>query len=163
MEIKDAIATVFNSDLGVFRKENFRKFRRQGAEMELRYRISNEWEVFGSGAFNHVVNRTTGRIVRGNGTARQSFRLGADYRSRKGFGANLYGYYDRWDSAASLEPNDRKFIFDAKLSQDFGRVGRWVEMEIFLNIHNIANSKYWSSKNFPLPGRYFEGGVTVEF
>jgi hypothetical protein len=38
-----------------------------------------------------------------------------------------------------------------------------VDLELFLNLYNLTNSKYWSSPTFPLPERYFEGGVSVSF
>ena len=38
-----------------------------------------------------------------------------------------------------------------------------IDVDFFLNIHNLTNSKYWSSITFPLPERYFEGGVTFKY
>ena len=57
---------------------------------------------------------------------------------------------------------DRKFIFDGRISK---RVSNFKHLNLtaYLNVFNLANSKYWQDFNFPLPGRYFEGGMTVEF
>ncbi len=161
-QIRDAIKIVFNED-SLFQSQNFDKFRRQSVDLTLDYTLSEEWHFFTSSAFNHVVDKATDEVVRGNGTARQSFRWGANYKNKKGFGLNLYGYYDRWDSDASDEPNDRKPIFDAKLTQNYQPRYKNIKGEIFVNIHNITNSKYWSDKTFPLPERYFEGGFSLKF
>ena len=66
-EIKDAIDTVRIPNTFLFRKENFKKFRRQGIEMTVRYEVFKGFRVYSSGAFNHVENRETGEVVRGNG------------------------------------------------------------------------------------------------
>ena len=162
-DIKDALSIVYNSDLGLFRAENIRKFRRQGVDAQLSYPLSESWTVFAGGAFNHSVNRTTGQIVRGNGSTRQSFTWGAQYHNQGGLGVNMYGYYKRWDSSAAVEPNDRKPIFDVKITQDLRDICPRTDAQIFLNIHNIANSKYWADFSYPLPGRYFEGGFSFRF
>ena len=162
-DIKDALSIVYNSDLGLFRAENIRKFRRQGVDLELKYPLSKLWTLFAGGAFNHSVNRTTGQIVRGNGSTRQSFTWGAQYKTQGGLGVNFYGYYKRWDSSAAAEPNDRKPIFDLKITQDLRHLCASADVQLFLNIHNITNSKYWSDISYPLPGRYFEGGFSLQF
>ncbi len=162
-DIKDALNIVFNSDLGVFRAENVRKFRRQGVEGNLRYKLSPEWQIYGNAGFNHSVNRTTRQIVRGNGTARQSFQLGVQYKHDKGFGCHLLGSYNRWDSVPSQEPNDRKPVFDLKVTQDFKRIFHHTDVQFFVHVYNIANSKYWSDISFPDPERYFEGGFVLSF
>lgn len=160
-DVKDAIATV--SENGLFVKKNFRKFRRQGGELLLSYDVSSEWDVYASGAFNDVKNTQTKQIVRDQGIARQSFTLGTHYAAQNGFGFNLYGYYNRWSSSPSSQPNDRKFIFDTRLTKRFKNATRLGSVQIFLNIYNITNSKYWSSITFPSPRRYFEGGLSLEF
>jgi len=160
-DVKDAIGLVFKN--GAFIQENFRKFRRQGASLFLNYDVNEQIRLFGSGAFNDVENRATKETVRNQGVARQSFTLGMNYHNSHGFRLNLSGYYNRWSSSPSLEPNDRKFIFDSKIVQGWPLPGDVIDVELFLNIYNIANSKYWSSISFPLPKRYFEGGFTVKF
>jgi len=160
-DVKDAIALVFKG--GLFVQENFRKFRRQGASLRLNYELNDHFTFYGSGAFNDVENRATRETVRDQGIARQSFTLGTNYRNSHGFKLNLHGYYNRWSSAPSLEPNDRKFIFDTKMTQAFDNVRNNIDAEVFLNIYNLANSKYWSSITFPLPKRYFEGGFSLKF
>ena len=159
-DVKDALALVF--DGGVYKYDNFRKFRRQGAEMSLKYTVSDEWSFFGSGGFTDVVNRETGDVVRDADIARQSFTLGGTYKNDKGFGAHLSGYYKRW-SADPGEANDRKFILDLKFTQEFQAVRDHLHCELFLSIHNLTNSKYWSNPTYPLPPRYFEGGFSLKF
>ena len=71
-DIKDALVILFNSDLGMFRAENLRKVRRQGADMMVNYCVTEHCEIYTSAAFNHAENRTTHERIRGNGTAVQS-------------------------------------------------------------------------------------------
>ncbi len=161
MDVKDAIGLVFQG--GAFVQRNFRKFRRQGAELQLQYDITKDLSLVTSGAFNDVENRETGQMVRDQGVARQSYLLGMNYKNNKGYGVYLNGYYKRWSSSPSLQANDRKFILDAKLTKEWANVFRHMDMEVFFNIHNVTNSKYWSSINFPLPERHLEGGLTIKF
>ena len=60
-------------------------------------------------------------------------------------------------------PNDRKFIFDGKVSREITELPGGVHVICFLAAYNLTNSKYWSNQDFPLPPRYFEGGVTIKF
>jgi vitamin B12 transporter len=163
VDVKDAIATVFDSAQGVFRKQNFRKFRRQGGEMTVRYQLTDTFSCYTGGGFHHVVNRTTDQVVRDNGTARQSFQWGAQYQNPMGLQCHLYGYYKRWDSSPALEPNDRKPIFDLRITQSLSPIISKADAEVFFNVGNLTNSKYWANKNFPLPERYFEGGMALRF
>jgi len=160
-DVKNAIATAERE--GLYLKDNFKKIRRQGVEMSLHYNLNETFNFYGSGAFTDVENRETKKIVRDIGIARQSFTLGGSYKNTHGFKFNLHGYYNYWSSSASLEPNDQKFIFDAKLTQKLKDVHKDLDIEIFLNLYNITNSKYWSAIALPLPKRYFEGGFSIEF
>ncbi|MBU4333201.1 MAG: TonB-dependent receptor, partial [Candidatus Omnitrophica bacterium] len=157
-DVKDAIA-YNNSE---FMMDNFRKLRRQGAELSLNYKVNDDLSFYGSGAFNDVENRETKQTVRDSGIARQSFNLGGKYENDKGFGVDLYGYYNRWSSDPD-QANDRKFIFDAKFKQEFKDINENVDFELFFNIYNLANSKYWSDPTYSLPKRYFEGGFSLNF
>jgi len=162
VDVKDAIALVFDADNVVFVQRNFRKFRRLGGELLLNYHINDDLALYGSGAFNDVENKATGETVRDQGIARQKFTFGAHYKNKQGFGFNLSGYYNRWSSSPS-RANDRKPIFDMKLTKEFKDLRDNIDVETFLNIHNLTNSKYWSSPTFPIPKRYFEGGFSVKF
>lgn len=161
-DVKDGIVVAIVSPLTT-QSQNIRKFRRQGGQLLLSYSMNDNWILYGSGAFNDAENRTTGEQVRDAGIARQKFTFGGNYKHQNGFGFNLSGYYNRWSSAASLQPNDRKPIFDMKLTKEFKDIKDSVDVEAFLNIHNLTNSKYWSNISFPLPKRYFEGGFSVRF
>lgn len=161
--VRDAIALMFDADDFVFRQRNFEEFRRQGAEILIDYRLTDQITLYTSGAFNDVENRQTGETVRDQGIARQKFTFGTRYRNTHGFSCYLLGYYNRWSSPPDLNPNDRKPIFDLRMSQAVKKEGRGPGLEVFLNVHNLTNSKYWSSESFPLAKRYFEGGMTIRF
>ncbi|MBL8012588.1 MAG: hypothetical protein JNN05_01940 [Candidatus Omnitrophica bacterium] len=76
---------------------------------------------------------------------------------------NLLGHYDRWSSDPSLQANDRKPIFDLKFTKNFDHAIRNVETQIYVNVYNLTNSKYWSSITYPLAPRHVEGGLVVKF
>lgn len=160
-EVKDAIG--LRQEGGVFIRDNFRKFRRQGVELILNYQLTEHVRFYTSGAFNDVENRETKETVRDQGVTRQRFTFGTLINDWFGFNAHLFGYYNRFNSPPSLQPNDRKPIFDFKISKAFKQFYQDMDLQIFFNIHNITNSKYWSSITFPLPQRYFEGGFSLSF
>ncbi|VAW19687.1 hypothetical protein MNBD_BACTEROID05-217 [hydrothermal vent metagenome] len=162
-DVKNAIGLVFDADNSVFIQKNFKRFRRQGGELLLKYAFNPQWSFYGSGAFNDVKNRQTNKIVRDAGIARQRFKFGMNYRTDDGWGLNLSGYYNRWSSSSSLLANDRKPTFDMKLTKKFKNIKKDIGLQAFLNIYNLTNSKYWAINSLPLPGRYFEGGFSVQF
>jgi len=155
-DISDALATTLNES-GKYYKKNFQKFRRQGVELEFRVNLCAGFDFFGSGAFNDAQDRSTRKIVRGSGIARQSFSSRLEYANNFGFKAAIIGYYNRWNQPASAEPNDRKMLFDLKASQ------AWKNLTFFLNLYNLSDSKYWADNYFPLPERYFEGGFSLSW
>jgi len=162
-DVTDSIALVYDATNSVFVQRNFNKFRRQGVELLLNYQVHEVFSLYTSSAFNDNENRATGEGARNQGAARQKFIVGANYKNEDGWGINVSGYYYRWCSEASLQPNDRKPIFDMKLTKEFNALNDNFDGEVFLSIHNLTNSKYWSSISFPLPKRYFEGGFSLKF
>jgi len=166
-DVWDAISWATN-EAGLSYMKNFEKFRRQGGELQLKINILEGLDFLASGAFNDIVDRATGKIVKDGDKARESFGLGIEYRNKKGFILSLKGYYDWWNAEptvyvdqlsqeVSVEPNDRKMLVDLKISQEFKYLA------FFLNIHNLTNAKYWQDFFLPIPERYFEGGVTVKW
>lgn len=159
-DVSDALATR-QSPSGLFIKENIQKFRQESVELETRWTLAKAAELSFAGGYNGVEDRTTGLDVRGRGVARSYFRLELDVE-RDGWLLALAGRYNRWDSNASSIPNDRKFLWDSRLARAF-TVADGLQAELFLNIYNLTNSKYWADINFPTPPRYFEGGINLEF
>ncbi|MFC1510411.1 TonB-dependent receptor plug domain-containing protein [Candidatus Omnitrophota bacterium] len=160
-DIKDAIATTFEN--GRYRKKNFKKFKRQGAELSLNIDLNDYINLFASSAFNDVRNKTTNELVRDQGVARQSFSIGTYLKNNHGLKVSIIGTYNRWMSDPSLEANDQKFIWNAKLSQSFPQTVNNIDLKLFFNIYNLTNSKYWSAISYPLPKRYYEGGFSLNF
>ncbi len=161
-DVTDGLSTVFVSGLSAYQKQNIGKLRREGVEAQVDYRVSSELKAYVSGGYSHPVNRATRDVVRGNGVALQSFGTGISYMAPLGVGVDLYGHYDRWDSPA-LEANDRKPMFDLKFNRAWKSVYKKLDLNVFLNIYNLTNSKYWTAPSLPLPERYLEGGATVSF
>jgi len=166
-DISDGLASAVNESGQVYMK-NFEKFRRQGAELQLKINLLEDLDFFTSGAFNDIEDRATRKTVRGGGRPRQSFDLGVEYNNKQGFGLFLRGYYNRWneeaavyynqlDEEVSVDSNDRKMLFDLKISQGFKNIA------LFLNIYNLTNSSYWADYFLPVPKRYFETGITLKW
>ncbi len=155
-DVRDAISRADNG-AGLTMMKNFERFRRQGVEAVLRYKLGSAWEFSGSGAFNNIEDRQTHEIVQGGGRPRQVFDLGIIYRHPVGLHLSLHGYYNYWNEPALSEPNDRKMLFDLAITQE------WRYLSLFLNVYNLGNSRYWEDIFFPTPMRYVEGGVTVKW
>ncbi len=156
-DVSDAIANGRN-DQGQLIKKNFRKFRRQGIEAEAKLEILEGLNFFGGGAFNDIEDRATRQTVKDTDSPRQSFDLGLEYKHKMGFGLSVNGRYDYWNKTFdTFQPKDRKFIFDLKATQ------KYKQLTSFLNIHNLFDSRYWADYFFPVPKRYFEGGVSIEW
>lgn len=147
----------------IYQKRNFEKFVKQGGEVRLDYAITKPWSVFAAADFNDVRNEQTKKIVRGDpGMSRESFKWGSTYTSSFGLKGSLEGRYNRWSSDPG-QANDRKPIFDLKLTQDFKNIRKDIDLDVFFNVYNLTNSSYWADPTFPLPGRYVEGGVRLSF
>ena len=155
-DVSDAINLTQNG-LGQYYMKNFEKFRRQGVELESNINIIKGLYFDVAAAFNDVEDRATGQTVRGGVGPRQSFNVGIEYKNENGFKSSLIGYYNRWNNPPDTQPNDRKMLADAKISQQIKNT------TLFLSVHNLTNSKYWSDYFFPLPERYFEGGFTLKW
>jgi outer membrane receptor protein involved in Fe transport len=161
-EIDDALVTVLDAGTGMYIKDNVDHIRRRGVEVVAAYDINEMWRVYSSGRFVAAENTTTGRRVRDAGLARQAYTFGVNYQ-HEGWGAFLSGYYNRWSSSPSSRPNDRKPVFDLKLTRRLPWEASGIEGVAFINIHNLTDAKYWSEQVYPLARRYVEGGVTINF
>ncbi len=155
-DIKDAIDDDY-TETGERYKRNYYKFLRQGAELQLRWKLSEEFSFMGGAAFNDIKDKTTKQTLRGAGRPRQSFDAGFEYQNKWGLSIGIFGSYDRFGEPPAFEPNDRKMLWDMKIS--------WENKHIkpFLNIYNLGNSSYWDDYWFPVPERYFEGGITIKW
>lgn len=156
-DVSDALSNARNSD-GKWIKKNFKKFRRQGLELESKLELFKGFSFKAAGSFNDIEDRASGKTVQDADSPRQSFDLGFEYAHQGGFGFYINGRYDYWNKTFdTFRPEDRKFILDLKARQKFKHY------TCFLNIYNLANTKFWSDYFFPSPGRYFEGGVTIKW
>ncbi|MFA5156087.1 MAG: TonB-dependent receptor [Candidatus Omnitrophota bacterium] len=155
-DVRDAISSAQNDDNLTYMK-NFQRFCRQGLELDSRFEICDGLYFRVSAAFNDIKDTDTDQIVRGGGKARQSFNTAIEYKSKFGLAVSLIGYYNRWNEPADFQPNDRKMLCDLKITQE------WKMVSLFFNVHNLNNSRYWADSYFPVPQRYFEGGLSVNW
>lgn len=161
-DVKDGLEFEFDQTTFTGSYVNVDKIRRDGGQVRFDYEISEPWSVYTSGEFNNPIDLQTKSLVRDESVSREAFKWGTHYKTNFGFGANWEGYYSR-SLAAPSQANDRKPIFDLKLTQDFKNIYKNTDLELFFNLHNIANSKYWLDPSFPYPGRYVEGGFSLTF
>lgn len=156
-DVSEAVSNARNAQ-GQWIKKNFKKFRRQGLELESKVGLFKGFSFKAAGSFNDIEDRASGKTVQDADSPRQSFDLGFECAPKGGFGFYINGRYDYWNKTYdTFRPEDRKFIFDLKATQKFKHYS------CFLNIYNLANTKFWSDYFFPSPGRYFEGGVSVKW
>jgi len=161
-DVKDALEYNVDTLDGTIQYQNVSKAVRQGGEVELDYDLTQEWRIFSGASFNDVRDEATKQIIRDEGIARESFKWGVSRSWAFGLKASLEGYYNRWSSQPG-DANDRKPIFDLKLTQDLKNIYKKVDAQIFFDLYNLTNSNYWADPSFPLPGRHVEGGVSVSF
>ena len=160
-EVKDAIESM---KIGAkTKKVNINKEHRRGVEARLTAHVDKYVDVYATGAFTDARNAETNAIIQDSDIARISYSVGLKVHNNSGFHMDLIGTYNRSTASATYQPNDRKFLLDARFRQEITNALWGKNVEVFLNIHNVTNSKYWSSITFPLPRRYFEGGLSFIF
>jgi vitamin B12 transporter len=162
MDVTDSLATVYNSALGAYQKQNTGKARRSGVDGKIDYALTHDLKTYVAGSINNPVNRATRQRIRGNGAILHSVGWGMNYENAALFGTNVYGHYDRWDSLPG-QANDRKIIMDLQLTKKWKDLFQRFDTTLFLNVNNLTNSKYWSDPVKPSTERYFESGLTVSF
>lgn len=156
---------VLNMDTTNFEMQyiNKEKYRKEGITLKLDYDIIDQLKFSASASLNRIEDGVTHKRLRNSsvtsGTPRHSFDLGLHYRGKQGFDASLLANYDRWyvRDYDTFQPNDRKFLFDLTTQK------RFEKFSLFLNIYNLTNSKYWVDYYKPYSGRYFEGGIKLEW
>jgi vitamin B12 transporter len=149
-------------DLTGMKWKNFKEFRREGVEAEVRTEEYRGVSLSYGYAFNDVRNLEDNSIVKNK--ARITHDVGIDYRGPFETKATIKGRYVWWNSEKTPPYNakDRSFIWDARVSK---YLARWkgVMGEIFLSAHNITDEKQYLMEIYPNPGRWFEGGVSLTF
>ncbi|MDD5130515.1 MAG: TonB-dependent receptor [Candidatus Omnitrophica bacterium] len=156
-DVFDAISNAKDAQ-GDWIKQNFQKFRRQGVEARAKFKVLEGFNFFTAAAFNDVEDRIAKQTVKDTDSPRQSFNLGFEYKHEIGFNLYINGRYNYWNKTFDdFQSKDRKFVFDLKAQQKIKH------LTCFLNIYNLFDSNYCSDYFFPLPKRYFEGGVSINW
>ena len=145
--------------------DNISGVRRQGIELETKYRISDDLETKTGYSVNRVQDRDTGALVQGNGISKLTYNLGLNYRYQGYFrdiNIALNGNYRFWNEPVTNNPNDRKFIWDIKVDYKLDRITNSGQ-SVFLGVYNIFDRDYWYHELLPMPGRTIEFGVKYTF
>jgi vitamin B12 transporter len=138
--------------------KNLGKIRRQGMESEIKYSPLQRLQLSGGWSLNRIEDLETSTIIQGSGAARVTYNAGADYRVMDKINLNLKGNYHFWNEPIANKPQDRKFIWDGKISYTATE-----NINAFISVYNILDSNYWTNKLLPYPGREVELGVSYGF
>lgn len=156
-EIKDAII-LDNSAYPIRQWINKQRYRKEGLTLKLEYNITNEFKFKAGASAHRVENRQTRQYVMDDDSLRRSFDFGLYYRGKKGFNAALLANYNQWRSNYNYyEQRTNKYLLDLKTEKKFQY------FSLFLNVHNLLDSEYWTDSYKPYPGRYFEGGIELNW
>ncbi|MEW5894321.1 MAG: TonB-dependent receptor [Candidatus Omnitrophota bacterium] len=161
VDVKSALQTVFDSDIGRFIVRNLEQVRRMGVETKMIYELNSRWSFYASAAYNHTIDKNTGEELHGSGMAKQNLRFGCLYEYQE-WQIHLLSYYNRWNMSYSDRPNDKKPLFDLHIAREIYNE-KDIISSFFVNIYNLADSAYWHNVIYPYPGRYFEAGLQVRF
>ena len=168
-ENRNAIDTFIDTTRGTRMPKNFAHRRRQGGEAELKIALSNGFSASVGGAFNDVRELPSGasfwslsggEVIKDR--SRVAYDVGLGYRDKQGLRINLTGHYIWWNASERTKAGDRKFIWDAKLSKKVRRLS-FGTLEIFAAVHNLFNTSFARIYVYPLPRRWFEGGIEYSF
>lgn len=144
--------------------DNIGSIRRQGMESELKYNATEDIQTQAGLAFNRVVDREAGTVVRDGAVAKLTYNLGLTYNYQKNSSLDIRGNYRFWNEPATSKPNDRNFIWDARFNYNFGSSENIDNhTSIFIGIFNIFNTDYWADERYPLPSRRIETGLKYSF
>ncbi len=97
----------------------------------------------------------------------RTYKTGLKYKNEKwDFLANVRGRWIWWnmdpETASLLTPNDKKWIFDFRLSKGFNlRSG--TRLSVFLDVFNLTNQAYWDRSDMPNPRRWGQLGLELQF
>lgn len=160
-QVKDAIATRSSGSLWI--KDNYQEFKKQGTELILDYDLFPQVKLYASAEFNNVIDKETNKKVRDSSILRNGYSFGVKYGAGKGLLLHLMGEYNRWMAPASYGKNDGKVIVNFKATKDFELPRYHQKCQLFFNIYNLSDSKYWTDPSYPTASRYFEGGFSVKF
>jgi len=161
-DVSDAIEIV-QLESGEFMQKNFARHLREGGEFELDVRVNKLVSLFTGAAYNSIEDRETGETIEGGARPRLAYDTGLrlDY---KRIDFTLKGHYVWWNEPDSSNANDKKFIWDARVSSKFRDLpGSFGEYSWFISIYNLLDSSYWWHEVFPEPERYAEAGITYKF
>ncbi|MFH1022612.1 MAG: TonB-dependent receptor plug domain-containing protein [Planctomycetota bacterium] len=134
---------------------------RTGVEGEIGFKIANEWAATAGASYLNVEDGA-GAVIEGGGRPRMTQDLGLYYNHPRGFGGALRGHYVWWNVPDADPANDRKFIWDVKLTQTFSNKGSG-DVASYLTVTNLFNSSHGWNALYPMPGRFVEAGMEYRF
>ncbi len=166
-DVRGAIEEVNDDERMLSYYKNLEKRRRQGVEFRLSTDAYRGISLYGGGAVNEVYDEDDNLMVPvGWESARRTYTGGMQYEGED-VRANLVGryiwygrFYDMWGDP--MYPQDRKFVWDAKLVHSAGEaLGGELQVEVLAK--NIFNTVFSSDYLLPQPGSYVEGGLRLVF
>lgn len=179
-EVSDLVNIVEIVPFTTYQAQNVNKTRRQGMEAQAKYTVTPDLSISSGFAYNRVQDRVTGQLIQPGGSSRTTYKLGLEYQHNKTLSAVLQGDYRFWNMPLTSQAQDRKFIWDARLTyrlakfppQREGNEGLTTSSlkhitrqpaDIFLDIYNLFNRQNYYEVLLPSPGRRIEVGVKYSF
>jgi|GEM_PF-908460 vitamin B12 transporter len=165
--MKDGIVMVPASTEGQFTWGNIAKFLREGYEGEFGFLTPIGLTGYVGTDYNHHEDVTGAVTEIVSWIPTRTYKAGLKYRNDKlGLFANLRARWIWWNmdpgTASLLTPNDKKWIFDFRISKGFNMV-RNTHLRVFLDIYNLTNQAYWDRSDFPNPRRWGQIGLEVSY
>ena len=134
--------------------------RRQGVEAEMRTLPIWHTSLLAGYSFIDITNQSTGEVVQNY--PRHTWDLGIDYNDNEAWRGALRGHWIWWNASADADAKYTAMIWDLNLDRKIMEKGN-TTMEAFFSVHNIFSGAQYLLGLFPNPGRWFEGGVRIQF
>jgi vitamin B12 transporter len=163
----DGIVRVPADTEGRFTWGNLSKFLRKGYEVELGFLTPIGLTGYVGTNYNKHENTTDSQAVILTWIPTRTYKAGLKFKIDKlDFFANLRGRWIWWnmdpDTAFLFTPQDKKWIFDFRVSKGFNIQGN-TRLGIFLDIFNLTNQACWDRSDMPNPRRWGQIGLEVNF
>lgn len=136
--------------------------RRIAMGTELEVRTKPLYNTFLSAGYTFTdTTRTSDNSQVTPDTARHTLQVALRY-DNKTFRGWLNGRHVGWNSPADYNAKDGGLIWDLHLGATLLKREN-TSLELFLSGHNLLNTPHYYRDYFPTTGRWFEGGIRVNF
>jgi outer membrane receptor protein involved in Fe transport len=140
--------------------ENIDEVTRQGVEGVVRADLPSGLGLSFGGSFVDVRDDRTGEVI--EDIPRLILNAGGYYTYPKWLTHYLAGKYI-YNNSSHEETRDRVFVFDYLVRCKLPSPAGFSDISVFLAVHDLTDAGYLYRAVFPQPGRWVEGGLSLEF